>query len=175
MPVRARSLNDETFKAAVIDLLKCTSDTNVQHHYVGDGFGDVELAGLGIPPIALTLHGAEQLFKRCLHEVKALFESQVYLKNPNVAEAAAACLQAQVLDGIGCITNGQSARCDSTAATMPNTSPDSSLTNDYNSRKNTPNSNTSDDEKKKRASLAIAMAEASLLSQKAALQEQKNF
>jgi len=104
-----------------------------------------------------------------------LFESQVYLKNPNVAEAAAACLQAQVLDGIGCITNGQSARCDSTAATMPNTSPDSSLTNDYNSRKNTPNSNTSDDEKKKRASLAIAMAEASLLSQKAALQEQKNF
>jgi hypothetical protein len=75
---------------------------------------------------------------------------------------------------IGLIANGQPARCDSTDATMPNTSPGSSLTND-NSKRNTPNSNPSDDEKKKRASPAVAMEEASPLSQKAALQEQKNF
>jgi hypothetical protein len=97
VPVHAWSLNDEKFKAAVIDLLKCTSDVNLQCNYVSDGFGDVELAGLGVPPIALTdgtSPGAELLFKHCLHEVKALFESQVYLKNPNVTEAAAARLQA---------------------------------------------------------------------------------
>ena len=53
-PVRVRPLNDETFKAAIVDLLKCTSDTTVQCHYVGDGVGNAELAGLGIPPNALT-------------------------------------------------------------------------------------------------------------------------
>jgi len=77
------SLNDKIFKATVIDLLKCTNDTNVQWNYIGDGFGDAELAGLGIPPIALsdgTSPGAETLFKCCLHEVKALFESQLHLK-----------------------------------------------------------------------------------------------
>jgi hypothetical protein len=39
----------------------------------------LELAGLGIPPIALTdgtVCGSEILFKRCLHESKLLFESQ---------------------------------------------------------------------------------------------------
>jgi hypothetical protein len=94
---------------------------------------NVELAGLGIPPIALTggtSPGAELLFKHCLFEVQALFESLVYLKNPNVTEAAAPQLQAQVLDDIGCIANGQPARCDSTDATIPNTSQERSLTND---------------------------------------------
>jgi len=54
----------------------------------------------------------------------------VDLKNPNVTEAAAPQLQAQVLDDIGCIANGQPARCDSTDATIPNTSQERSLTND---------------------------------------------
>jgi hypothetical protein len=92
-----RPLNKETFKSAVVDLLKCTSDTNVQRFYVGDGDGNVEVAGLGIPPAALTdgvSPGAETLFKWSLHEVKALFESQTYLKNPNAAVAVAARQQA---------------------------------------------------------------------------------
>jgi hypothetical protein len=49
-------LNEETLKAAVADILKCTNDINLQWTYVGDGEGGIELAGLGIPPIALT-HG----------------------------------------------------------------------------------------------------------------------
>jgi hypothetical protein len=62
-------LNDKTFKAAIIDLLKCTSDTNVQQNDAYDGFRDVGLAGLRIPPIALTDEiktGAELLFKCCV-------------------------------------------------------------------------------------------------------------
>jgi hypothetical protein len=83
LPVSLRPLNDETFKAAVIELTKCTSDTNLQRYYVGDGEGDPTLAGLGVPPMALTSGsspGAEILFKRSLHEVKGLLESQAYLK-----------------------------------------------------------------------------------------------
>jgi hypothetical protein len=113
-PIRARPLNDETFKAAVVDLLKCTNDTNLQRHYMGDGAGNEELAGLGIPPSALTdgsLSNAKMLFKHSLHEVKALYDSQQYLKNPNATEAAAARLQAQVLDGIACVANGKIIRC----------------------------------------------------------------
>ncbi len=86
-----------------MDLLKCTGDTNVQRHYVGDGVGNTELAGLGIPPNALTdgsSPGAEAMFKRSLHEGKALFEALLYLKNPNATEAAAARQQAILLDGI---------------------------------------------------------------------------
>jgi len=72
-------LNEETFKSCVIDMLKVSNDTNLQRTYVGDGEGTLELAGLGIPPIALTdgsMPSSEILFKRCLHKVKALFESQ---------------------------------------------------------------------------------------------------
>jgi hypothetical protein len=97
IPLCVRPLNKETFKSAVVDLLKCTNDTNVQRFYVGDGDGNVEVAGLGIPPAALTdgvSPGAETLFKWSLHEVKALFESQTYLKNPNAAVAVAARQQA---------------------------------------------------------------------------------
>jgi hypothetical protein len=74
-----RALNEETFKSCVIDMLKVSNDTNLQRTYVGDGEGTLELAGLGIPPIALTdgsMPSSEILFKRCLHKVKALFESQ---------------------------------------------------------------------------------------------------
>jgi hypothetical protein len=79
IPLCVCPLNKETFKSAVVDLLKCTNNTNVQRFYVGDGDGNVEVAGLGIPPAALTdgvSPGAETLFKWSLHEVKALFESQ---------------------------------------------------------------------------------------------------
>ncbi len=98
LPVCLRPSNNETFKAAVIELTKCTSNTNLQRYYVGDGEGDPTLAGLGVPPVALisgSSPGAEMLFKRSLREVKGLLESQAYLKNP-----AAACHQAVVLDGI---------------------------------------------------------------------------
>jgi hypothetical protein len=50
---------------------------------VRDGNGEPHLAGLGIPPIALTagtLPSSEILFKKSLHEVKGLLESQAYLK-----------------------------------------------------------------------------------------------
>ena len=112
-PVCVRPLNEEIFKFVVMDLLKCTNDTNVQRSYVGDGKGDIHLAGLGIPPIALTdgsSLGSEILFKRCLHEVKALFDSQAYLKNPSSLETVAAHQEATLLDGITLVANGQSAR-----------------------------------------------------------------
>jgi hypothetical protein len=82
LPVCLR-MNDETFKAAVIELTKCTSDTNLQHHYIGNGEGDPTWTGIGVPPIALTSGsspGDEMLFKRSLHEVKGFLESYVYLK-----------------------------------------------------------------------------------------------
>ena len=103
-------MNEETFKAAIVELLRCTSNTNVQHHCIGDGEGNVALAGFYLPPAALTdgtKPGAETLFKLSLHEVKGLFESQVYLKNPNAADVAAARIQAAILDGIGCVAKGQ--------------------------------------------------------------------
>jgi cation transport ATPase len=71
-------LNEETVKAMVIDMLRCTNDTNLQHTYVGDGVGDLELADLGIAPIALTDRSnpsAKMLLKQCLHEVKAFYLS----------------------------------------------------------------------------------------------------
>ena len=102
-PVRARALNDETFKSTVVELLKISSDTNHQRHYVGDCDGDVSLAGLGIPPISFTdgaLPGAEMLFKQGLHSVKGLFDSQAYLKNPKSAEAEASRQQSAILESI---------------------------------------------------------------------------
>jgi hypothetical protein len=177
-------LNEETFKAAIIELLRCTSDTNVQRHYFGDGEGNIAVAGFCLPPAALTdgtKPGAETLFKLSLHEVKGLFESQVYLKNPNAADVAAAWIQAAILDGIGCVTNGQPApRCasdNSTRATSRNTSTNSSITNnnDPSPTNNTPDDYNKDNEKKKKISPAAAMAEASLMSQKAAMLEQDNF
>jgi hypothetical protein len=83
LPICMHPLNDETYKSAVIDFLKCVNDTNLQCHYVGDCVGSVELAGLGLPSSALTdgtLPGSEVLFKCCLCEVKALYDSQLYLK-----------------------------------------------------------------------------------------------
>jgi hypothetical protein len=46
LSVRARALNEETFKSCVVDVLKVSSDTNLQRTYVGDGEGNLELAGL---------------------------------------------------------------------------------------------------------------------------------
>ncbi len=76
-------MDDETSKAAVNELTKCTIDTNLQYCYVGDGEDDPTMAGLGIPPMALTSGsspGAEILFKRSLHGMKGLLESQAYRK-----------------------------------------------------------------------------------------------
>jgi hypothetical protein len=49
----------------------------LQQHYVGDGHGDPTVAGLGIPPGALTngsVPSTDILFKQSLHEVKGLLE-----------------------------------------------------------------------------------------------------
>jgi hypothetical protein len=54
--------------------MKCVADANVQCHYVADGDGTIAVAGLGLPPKALTdgsVPSAEALFKRSLH-VKGL-------------------------------------------------------------------------------------------------------
>jgi hypothetical protein len=181
LPFHACPLNEETFKSVVVELLKCSNDTNVQRHYVGDGEGHVELAGFSIPPAALTdgnKPGAEMLFKLNLHEVKGLFESQLYLKNPNATDLATARIQAAVLDAIGCVANGQPAHQStfgySTISTSQLTSAESSISNNNDDllNNNTPDDNNKDADKKKKVSPAAAMAEASLLSQKAAILEQ---
>jgi hypothetical protein len=188
VPVCLRPLNEETFKAAIVELTKCTSDTNHQRNYVGDGDGDGEphLAGLGIPPISLTdgtLPGSEILFKRSLHDVKALFESQAYLKNPAVAEIAAARQQSVILDGIAKVLNGQPCNSGSsvTNASQPSISATTASSSAHNGRNRddgtvSPNSESSkEEERKKTKSPAVAMAEAALKSQEAAVLEAKNF
>lgn len=99
--------------------------------------------------------------------MKALFDSQLYLKNPNATEAAAARLQAQVLDSISCIANGQPAVNSSESSLTTEDTP-------HQMSEKSPTS-TNDEKKKKKTSPAVAMAEASLLSQKAAAQEQDSF
>jgi hypothetical protein len=96
VPGHVRQINKETFKSAVMDIIKCVGDANIQRHYVGDGDADadVSVAGLGSPPSALTdgsLPSAETLVKCSLHEVKGLLESKAYLRNPDSTEATAAC------------------------------------------------------------------------------------
>ena len=185
LPVCVRPLNEETFKSAVTELTKCTSDTNLQRNYVGDGDGEPHLAGLGIPPIALTSGespGSEMLFKRSLHEVKALFESQAYLKNPTASEITAARNQAIVLDGIARVLNGRP--CTNGHSSEPSISATANSTSSGNSGITNPDEaaaspTSSDDarkgEKKKSKPPAVAMAEASMMSQEAALLEAKNF
>jgi hypothetical protein len=88
-----------------------------------------------------------------------------------------------LLDGISHVANGQPAKtiyCSdlSTSATASNTSAESSISNSgAASRATCPTGDDimKSDEKKKKTSPAVAMAEASLLSQKAAMQEAENF
>jgi hypothetical protein len=181
-------LNDETFKAAVVEVTKAASDTNLQCYYVGDGEGDPTLAGLGVPPIALTSGsspGAEVLFKRSLHEVKGLLESQAYLKNPAAADIAAAHQQAVVLDGIARVLNGESVTTDpSNSVSAQSTSHSSGSSagstagNKPGNERNTPSPTSEDsttEDRKKRKSPAVSMAEAAVISQEAALLEANNF
>jgi len=103
IPARLQSLSDETFKAAIFDLVKCVADTNLQHHYVGDGDVSSAVSGFGLPTSALTSGaspGAEALFKRALHEVKGLVDSKMFLKNPNSAEAITERQQSTFLNSI---------------------------------------------------------------------------
>jgi hypothetical protein len=186
LSVRARALNEETFKSCVVDILKVSSDTNLQRTYVGDGEGNMEIAGLGIPPIALTdgtVPGSEILFKRCLHEVKGLFESQQYLKNPLAPETVAARQQSAILESINRVVNGQPTTRQSNSTNASSISLDSigtSSTTDNDNNTPSPSASNpaggeSSSDKKKRTSPAVAMAEASLLSQQAALKEASNF
>ena len=83
--------------------MKCVADTNLQHHYVGDGDVSSAVSGFGLPTSALTSGaspGAEALFKRALHEVKGLVDSKMFLKNPNSAEAITERQQSTFLNSI---------------------------------------------------------------------------
>jgi hypothetical protein len=201
LPACVRLINEENFKSTIVDVVKCVADANLQHHYVGDGAGNMGLAGFGLPPSALTdgtAPSAEILFKRSLHEVKGLLESKAYLKNPDSAEATATRQEALVLDGINNILSGgqiaaaqavqesQSAGAATNNNTADNTN--SNENNTTNSRINSNNNNnvrgsptvsllTADDNSasKYRKSPATMMAEASLLSQEAALKEADNL
>ncbi len=135
--------------------MKCTNDTNLQQTYFGYEEGDVELAGLSIPPIALTdgtAPGPELLPKRCLHEVKALFDSQVYLKAPQAPENTATRQQSMILDSIIHVVNGQSVTSrQSTSTTAGNTSIDSgSSTSTTNNNADTPTPVAADGSSKKK-------------------------
>jgi hypothetical protein len=176
VPTRVRSINEETFKSAVVDLVKCCSDTALQRHYVGDGHGDPSIAGLGIPPGALTdgsAPSAEILFKRSLHEVKGLLESKSYLSNPNSAAATAARAQAVILDGINDILSGGLSTAATNAASTAEIILESNNTNRM-SPLSVPN-HSSTGEESKRKSPATLMAEASLLSQEAAVKDADNL
>jgi hypothetical protein len=110
IPARLRSLSDEIFKAAIFDLVKFMVDTNLQHHYVGDGDVISAVSGFGLPTGALTSGAspcAEALFKRALHEVKGLVDSKMYLKNPNSAEAIAERQQSTLLNSMNRVVNGE--------------------------------------------------------------------
>jgi hypothetical protein len=187
IPTRVRAMNEEIFKTTILDFLKCCVDTNLQWYYVGDGVGDVATAGLGLPPMALTdgsLPGAEILFRRSLHEVKGLVESKVYLKNPESAEAAAERHQSAVLDAMNNVLAGRVARSDSTDVPVVIVEGDgtnnnvTNVTNDTDTNlRMSPLSRDSvmdDGGSSKRRSPAATMAEASLLAQKAAMEEAKN-
>jgi hypothetical protein len=49
LPLRLRPLNEETIKAAIVELLRCTSNTNLQRYYIGDGEGKMAVAGFCLP------------------------------------------------------------------------------------------------------------------------------
>jgi hypothetical protein len=69
VPGHVRQINEEAFKSAVLDIVKYVGDANIQRHYVGDGDGDISVAGLGLTPSALmdgSIPSAETLFK-CSH------------------------------------------------------------------------------------------------------------
>jgi hypothetical protein len=50
VPTRAQIINEETIKSAVVDLVKCCSDTALHRHYVGDYMEILLLQVLGFPP-----------------------------------------------------------------------------------------------------------------------------
>jgi hypothetical protein len=94
IPDHVCSIDEEIFKSSVVDVVKCIVDTKLQHHYVGNSDGNVVLAGLGLPPSALTddsVPNTETLFKRRLHELKDLLAYKAYLKNLHSTEAVVAC------------------------------------------------------------------------------------
>ncbi len=158
--------------------MKIASDTNHQCHYVGDGDGDVSLAGLGIPPISLTdgaLPGAEMLFKQGLHSMKGLVNSQVYLKNPKSAEAEASRQQSALLESINHANGKPSNTIVGTIIGGDGADKGSDSSPVMDSPKLTDDDNDDESKKKKKLSPAAAMAEAQLLSQKAPVQEAANL
>jgi hypothetical protein len=190
IPARLRSLSDETFKSAIFDLVKCVVDTNLQRHYVGDGDISSGVSGFGLPTGALTSGsspGAEALFKRALHEVKGLVDSKQYLKNPDSAEAIAERQQSALLNSINRVVNGDPPAQVFVSETTEGNEPlgeaasmaGNAAASIGNGGRMSPTSmssrGTEDDGRPKLKSPAGMMAEASLLSQQAALKEASNF
>ncbi len=83
--------------------------------------------------------------------MKALFESQVYLKNPQAPENADAKQKSIILDSINHVVNGQSVHSrQSTSTTTSNTSINSdSTTSTTNNNADTPSPVTADGNNKK--------------------------
>ncbi len=59
LPARVQLINEEIFKSTIVDVVKCVADANFQCHYVGDGAGNVALAGFGLPPSALRWYSSK--------------------------------------------------------------------------------------------------------------------
>ncbi len=116
-----------------------------------------------------------------------MVESKVYLTNPNSSDAAAARQQATLLEGINSVLNGEPVI--SSAAVSAATAADDILlettisVNNNQSNNNNPRmsltlslrSTGTDDDAKSKKSPAVMMAEASLLSQQAALKDADNL
>ncbi len=105
--------------------------------------------------------------------MKGLLESKSYLSNHNSANATAACAQAAILDGINDILSGGLSAAAASAASTAEVFLESTNNNRM-SPLSVPNSSSVADESK-RKSPATLMAEASLLSQEAAVRDADNL
>ncbi len=166
-------------------------DTNLQHHYVGDGDISSGVSGFGLPTGALTSGsspGAEALFKRALHDVKGLVDSKQYLKNPDSAEAIAERQQSALLNSINRVVNGDppaqvfvsespenNEPLDGEAASMAGNAAAAIGNGGRMSPTSISSHGTEDNGRPKLKSPAGMMAEASLLSQQTALKEASIF
>jgi hypothetical protein len=105
--------------------------------------------------------------------VKGLLELKSYLSNPNSANGTAACAEAAILDGINDILSGGLSTAAASAASTAEVFLESTNNNQM-SPLSFPSSSSVADESKCR-SPAMLMAEASLLSQEAAVRDADNL
>jgi hypothetical protein len=171
--------------------VKCVVDTNLQHHYVGDGDISSGVSGFGLSTGALTSGsspGAEALLKKALHNVKGVVDLKQYLLNPDSAEAIADRQQSALLNSINRVVNRdpptqvfvaelpENNEPLSEAASMAGNAAAAIGSGGRMSPTSISSCSTEDDGRPKLKSPAGMMAEASLLSQQAALKEAiRNF